>query len=45
MDNKKDSILCFFCNEKIEIGTMCDKCETELIDYISDIKENDYLNN
>lgn len=43
MDNKNDIIFCFFCNEKIESGAMCNECEVELIDYYN--KEKDYFNN
>ena len=39
MSNKKEDVLCFFCN------IMCDNCEDELIDYMSEHKETDYLNN
>lgn len=45
MSNKKDEVLCFFCNKKIKDGIMCDNCEDELIDYMSEHKETDYLNN
>lgn len=45
MSNKKDEVLCFFFNKKIKDGIMCDNCEDELIDYMSEHKETDYLNN
>lgn len=33
---------CFFCNEKIKDGVICDKCEAELINYMLESKEVDY---
>lgn len=45
MSNKKDEVLCFFCNKKIKNGIMCDNCEEELINYMLEHKENDYISN
>lgn len=45
MNKKKDELLCFFCNKKIKNGIMCDNCEEELINYMLEHKENDYISN